>query len=194
MELPIQDADRDRVIAGLRAQHAAGRLGVDELNRRVEVALNTTDPDELTALTDDLPPLASMMWAPNPNQQVAPYQAPGMIYPQAGSSQADDQAERRRPMWWEFERPSPVMMILILVVVMGVLMATTRFGGTFWILLLVFPMWSRFARQHRRGPVVPPRYQPGPPRIQDRYHSDRDGPDEDGPGECRPKGYDPGTR
>jgi Domain of unknown function (DUF1707) len=49
------DEDRDRVVAALKENCAAGRLTLDELPGRVERAYAATTLDELAELTRDLP-------------------------------------------------------------------------------------------------------------------------------------------
>jgi len=51
----IGDADRDRYIAFLREHYAAGRLTMEELERRVEVVLSAGYADEAVAALTDLP-------------------------------------------------------------------------------------------------------------------------------------------
>ena len=52
------DGERDRVIAELRAHHADGRLGTEDLEHRVDRAIRATTRGELDALCSDLPSLA----------------------------------------------------------------------------------------------------------------------------------------
>ena len=49
------DAEREQVVAQLRDHAGEGRLGVEELDRRVEAALSATTRRDLAALTGDLP-------------------------------------------------------------------------------------------------------------------------------------------
>jgi len=167
MDLPIEDADRDRVIAGLRAQHAAGQLDAGELNRRVEIALNTADHDELDALTDGPPPLSSMNWTPNPNRQVAPYTAGDAYYPPVNPRRTSRRAMRRERAW----QPS-VMWIVSLVVLAVVTIVVLRSGGFFWALILLFPLWRNVSRMRGRGSVNPPHLPPPPRGVQDRFDAD----------------------
>lgn len=51
----IGDADRDRYVAFLREHYAAGRLSLEELERRVEVALSAGYADEAAAALSGLP-------------------------------------------------------------------------------------------------------------------------------------------
>ena len=55
--LRVGDAERDRAVELLRAHGAAGRLDVDELERRTGAALTATTRADLAALTRDLPRL-----------------------------------------------------------------------------------------------------------------------------------------
>ena len=59
------DGDRERVVAQLRDEAAAGRLEVDELDERTEAALRARTLGDLAELTSDLPPVT-------PGQSVAP--------------------------------------------------------------------------------------------------------------------------
>lgn len=51
------EADRERLVALLREHYAAGLFGLDELNRRVDVALSARYLDEAAASIADLPGL-----------------------------------------------------------------------------------------------------------------------------------------
>jgi hypothetical protein len=53
----LGDADRDRLAGLLREHYAQGRLGLDELRRRVGVVLAAEYADEAAAVVADLPPL-----------------------------------------------------------------------------------------------------------------------------------------
>jgi hypothetical protein len=53
--LRASHADRDRVVELLRVAASNGRLTGDELDERLEVALNARTDRELAALTADLP-------------------------------------------------------------------------------------------------------------------------------------------
>jgi hypothetical protein len=57
-ELRASHQDRDRVVEILRVAAGDGRLTADELDERLEVALNARTYRELAALTADLPPAA----------------------------------------------------------------------------------------------------------------------------------------
>ena len=54
----IGDADRDRMTTLLREHYAAGRLGLDELRRRVGIVLAAAYADEAVVALADLPPIA----------------------------------------------------------------------------------------------------------------------------------------
>ena len=54
-DLRASDAERDAVVAELREHGGAGRLGVDDLDERIAVALSATTRRDLAALLDDLP-------------------------------------------------------------------------------------------------------------------------------------------
>ena len=55
MGVRASDAERDRTVASLRRAYAAGRLQLDELERRIERAYAATWRSELRGLTRDLP-------------------------------------------------------------------------------------------------------------------------------------------
>jgi hypothetical protein len=55
MGVRASDAERDRTVASLRRAYAAGRLKLDELERRIERAYDSEWRHELRALTRDLP-------------------------------------------------------------------------------------------------------------------------------------------
>lgn len=52
------DHERERVVSDLRRHNLAGRIGHDELERRVERALSAETADQLAGLMADLPVLA----------------------------------------------------------------------------------------------------------------------------------------
>jgi hypothetical protein len=54
-EMRASDADRDRVAAALREHCAQGRIGVDELDERLEGAYGARTLGDLQRVTSDLP-------------------------------------------------------------------------------------------------------------------------------------------
>jgi hypothetical protein len=62
--LRLSDADRERLYELLSRHAAAGRITMEELERRVAVAAGAQSREEVTALLDDLPPLARRTQAP----------------------------------------------------------------------------------------------------------------------------------
>jgi hypothetical protein len=69
MEPDLRVGDRERTAAAerLSAHHAAGRLSVDELERRLERATAAVFAHDLDAVEADLPPLAGdRRWRPSP--------------------------------------------------------------------------------------------------------------------------------
>jgi len=54
----VTDADRERTIDLLARHQAAGRFGLDELERRVELVYAANSRSELAGVLDGLPPLA----------------------------------------------------------------------------------------------------------------------------------------
>jgi hypothetical protein len=59
----LSDADRDGLIQQLAEHSAAGRLSVEELERRVEAVCGAVTHEEAAAILADLPPL------PGPSQR-----------------------------------------------------------------------------------------------------------------------------
>jgi hypothetical protein len=55
MGVRASDAEREKTVASLRRAYAAGRLTLDELERRIERAYDADWRHELRALTRDLP-------------------------------------------------------------------------------------------------------------------------------------------
>lgn len=70
-DLRVGDADREAAAAALREHYAQGRLTLEEFNQRIEAAFAATMRSQLSALTRDLPPVAT----PAPR---APVPAPGV--------------------------------------------------------------------------------------------------------------------
>lgn len=182
--MPIEDADRDRVIGALQRSHASGQIDEKSLKQRVDIALQTDDPYQLNNLLSDLPGGSAYLWTPQPGQQLSPYS------PQTGSYGAHvSRTQQRSGGWQEFLRTYWGVILgigIVLLMVMG--NGYFSFWWMFFLLMFVFPrgMRSKMHRpQNRPGPIVPP-YQPippfqqnqpkAPPRVQDSFDSD----DEDG--------------
>jgi hypothetical protein len=55
----LSDADRDRLVDALGQHAAEGRLGVEELERRVAVVLEAQSREDAVAVLADLPPLGA---------------------------------------------------------------------------------------------------------------------------------------
>lgn len=68
----LGDADRDRLAGLLREHYAQGRLGLDELRRRVGVVLSAEYADEAAAVLADLPPLGGGQDGGGPGSQGMP--------------------------------------------------------------------------------------------------------------------------
>jgi hypothetical protein len=62
--LRLSDADRERLYELLSLHAAAGRITMEELERRVAVAAGAQTREEATVLLEDLPPLAPGSQAP----------------------------------------------------------------------------------------------------------------------------------
>ena len=60
----LSDADREQLYELLSRHAAAGRITMDELERRVALAAAAQTREEATALVDDLPPLPARSQAP----------------------------------------------------------------------------------------------------------------------------------
>jgi hypothetical protein len=58
-DVRIGDADREAVATRLREHYAQGRLTLEEFNQRLDVAFAATTRSQLSALTRDLPPVAT---------------------------------------------------------------------------------------------------------------------------------------
>ena len=54
----LSDGDRDRLVDALGQHAAEGRLGVEELERRVGVVLEAQSREDAVAVLADLPPLS----------------------------------------------------------------------------------------------------------------------------------------
>lgn len=55
----IGDAERDRCLSVLNEHHVHGRLSLEELDRRQQLALSAVTADDLASLVEDLPPTSS---------------------------------------------------------------------------------------------------------------------------------------
>jgi hypothetical protein len=64
------DADRQRATETLRSHFAAGRLELDDLERRLQTALDAKTIADIEALADDLPDSAPAVRATDPAQAV----------------------------------------------------------------------------------------------------------------------------
>jgi uncharacterized protein DUF1707 len=58
-DLRIGDADREAAAAHLREHYAQGRLTLEEFTTRIDAAFAATTQSQLSALTHDLPPIAT---------------------------------------------------------------------------------------------------------------------------------------
>jgi hypothetical protein len=64
----LSDLEREQFYELLSRHAAAGRLGVEELERRVERVAHATSRDEATAVLSDLPPLTGTAPGPRPRR------------------------------------------------------------------------------------------------------------------------------
>lgn len=176
MDLPIQDADRDRVIAALQRGHVAGYLDQVTLNRRVEAALTTTDAVELNDLLADLPDLSGLSWSPAPHQQLAPYTPLPPWAPQQPGAE---------PVWRQYLRDSWPWLAGGLAVFVAMMVMSAMNGPSFWWFFWIFfifirPAIRRARRQQRPaqpGEAYRPNAQPPPapgfsPPPRDSYNPD----------------------
>jgi hypothetical protein len=62
----LSDADRERLFEKLKVHAAEGRIGIDELERRVAAIAEAQTSEEAAALMADLPPLPAA--APRPGR------------------------------------------------------------------------------------------------------------------------------
>lgn len=168
--LPIDDADRDRVIASLQRSHASGYLDQAGLNRRIEVALRTDDRRELDELVADLPDLAGRTWAPSAGQQLAPYEG---TEPAARPYQPTAQ-----PAWQQFLRNSgPTLAIGVVVALLLLIVLSQSSGSLFWLfwIFIIFIRPAMKTHQQRHPPTTRhyrPQQPQQPPRVEDRYTSE----------------------
>jgi Domain of unknown function (DUF1707) len=94
-KLRASHADRDRVVETLRVAAGDGRLSPEELDERLELALNARTYAELAALTTDLPPTAEAGIALARGHELAPGEQPkDLMRVQVGSGHA-----RREGRW-----------------------------------------------------------------------------------------------
>jgi hypothetical protein len=89
-KLRASHADRDRVVETLRVAAGDGRLSAEELDERLELALNARTYAELAALTTDLPETADAAIVPAASgHALAPGEQPkDLMRIQVGSGQA----------------------------------------------------------------------------------------------------------
>jgi hypothetical protein len=66
LDLRVSDADRERAVSLLREHTVAGRLTLEELSERVELAYAARTEGELAAVASDLPAPATAVAAPAP--------------------------------------------------------------------------------------------------------------------------------
>jgi hypothetical protein len=57
LEVRISDADRNRVVERLREAYAEGRISLDELHERVDLAFGALTKQDVVSITKDLPKL-----------------------------------------------------------------------------------------------------------------------------------------
>ncbi len=56
----LSDADREQLLEQLKRHAAAGRIGIEELERRVAVIVGAQTREQATEVLADLPPLGAL--------------------------------------------------------------------------------------------------------------------------------------
>jgi Domain of unknown function (DUF1707) len=133
----VSDADREQVAERLREHFAAGRLTSEELDERVDAALNAKTVGELRAVMADLP-------------------EPGPVGPRAGQQGPDS---TYRPVYGYRRGPRllPLGLFLLLAVILlpsagFVFLAFVKLILLFWLVVCVAGLFAaaRFRRHARR--------------------------------------------
>ena len=133
----VSDADREQVAERLREHFAAGRLTSEELDERVDAALNAKTVGDLRAVMADLP-------------------EPGAVGPQAGQQVPDS---TNRPVYGYRRGPRllPLALFLLLAVIVlpgagFMFVAFIKLILLFWLVVCVAGTFAaaRFRRHARR--------------------------------------------
>ena len=133
----VSDADREQVAERLREHFAAGRLTSEELDERVDTALNAKTAGELRAVMADLP-------------------EPGSVGPRAAQQGPDS---TYRPVYGYRRGPRllPLGLFLLLAVILlpsagFVFLAFIKLILLFWLVVCVAGLFTaaRFRRHARR--------------------------------------------
>jgi hypothetical protein len=149
----VSDADREQVAERLREHFAAGRLTSEELDERVDAALNAKTVGDLRTVMADLP-------EPAPVGQQAAQEMPDWTY---------------RPVYGYRRGPRLLPLALILLLAVIVLpsaglwfLAFLKLTLLFWLVVCVggFFAAARFRRHTRRY------WQSGGRRYHDHWHHD----------------------
>ncbi len=90
----LSDADREALFAQLSAHAAAGRLSVEELERRVAIVAEAQSREQTAAAFDGLPPLPAAATA-----------APGRAWGRRGHAEAEKPAPDWQPTNERFRDP-----------------------------------------------------------------------------------------
>lgn len=143
----VGDAEREAVAAQLREHYADGRLTLDELNERLDLAFAAKTRADLTAVTRDLPMTARPFAGPSAGMSAGlnPWQDA------TSGSGSGGYGGPRRP----FSMLAPVMALVWLFVILGSLFAF-GFGGDRPLAIIFFLAALAFVRRllgfrRRRG-------------------------------------------
>lgn len=129
-QVRIGDAERDQAVSTLGDHFAAGRLTREELDERIDQAMQARFSTDLDPLFDDLPDTATVATRPDP--RIRAYRQPS-------------------PLLW-------VLPILVVALVVAAIAAGApwMFGGLIWVLVLGRFWgggWNRHhPHAHRSGP------------------------------------------
>ena len=137
------DADRERTATLLREHHAVGRLTAEEFNERVEKAFAAKTLGDLEVLLADLPAI-DLYQLPAAGIRPAP---PGALRRRGGpglNRRGDGMAIPGGPFGWITWM---AVSALLLVVWLGVGIATGGVGWLPWFLLIVIPWALTIARR-----------------------------------------------
>lgn len=159
----VSDAERDMVAAQLREHYAQGRLTIDELRERIDLALGSRTRGDLDAVMADLPYTAPHRGLPSDQAQRAAWLpaggwARGQWDGQGASGSGPGAGYRHSP--FAILRVIPVLVAVWLLIVLAG--ALTTGGGTAPVIAMILAVLAalRWLVRRRRwfpGPVRPGR-------------------------------------